>query len=82
VFNVPQTPTEKLLLTIGMGTRPDVGPGERAQAAADLRRLRADAVVMAASPTHTTAVAAQISDLLGRPAVRVDDVYVWQTRDS
>jgi hypothetical protein len=78
VFNLDRRPTESLLITIAWNVPAPVGPSERQQAVDDLRWLRADAVVMPQSIPSSAIVAPKISDLLGVPAERVSDVYVWR----
>jgi hypothetical protein len=79
VFNVPLTPTEKRLYDIGHGAPVTVGPAEQRAAAEDLRYLRADAVVLEATPQHSSAtLLAGVSALLGHSPEQVDDVYVWR----
>jgi hypothetical protein len=81
VFNVPMRPGEARLWDISMGYAVEIGPAERRQAAEDMRWLRADAVVLNATVPKADEMVGKISSLLGRPAQKVDDVYVWRTRD-
>ncbi|HEV7899183.1 MAG TPA: hypothetical protein VGP31_15220 [Planosporangium sp.] len=81
VFNVPGLPTEARLWTISMGYPIEIGPADRKRAVDDMRYLRADAVVLNAMVPDSADMAGKIASLLGRPAQRVDDVYVWPVRD-
>jgi hypothetical protein len=80
VFGVQPTATQKLLYQLAQGRPADTGPAQQQAAVADLRYLRADAVVLAATPTHSSGpVLDGVSALLGHAPERVDDVYVWRT---
>jgi hypothetical protein len=79
VFGVPPTATQTRLSEIAQGKSAETGPAQQQAAVDDLRYLRADAVVLAATPAHSSgAVLDGISALLGHAPERVDDVYVWR----
>lgn len=73
-------PTSSLLAEVARsGVRADVDDADRAFAAQDLRFWRADVVVLGAHP-EADALRGTVEDLLGIPARRVADVWVWNVR--
>ncbi len=63
------------------GVVPDVTDVMRKQAVDDLRFWRADVVVLPAG-SDVDALRRTVEALLGAPATRVDDVWVWDTRPT
>ncbi|MET7968249.1 hypothetical protein [Micromonospora sp. NPDC005305] len=78
-WGVEPQPTAKLLTEVAAGRRPAaVTPAEVAQARADARYWRADAVAL---PRHRRqAELRTVLDALYGPGQRVDDVWLWDVR--
>jgi dolichyl-phosphate beta-glucosyltransferase len=77
------TATQRMLNDVWLtGRKPRVGDKERAQARADLARLRVDAVVVQARRGHATEAVEVLTGLLGTPPVEILDVSVWRIHDG
>jgi hypothetical protein len=59
------------------GTVPEIGPGQRAQAARDLAFWEADCVVLRPDHAREPALRSALLRLLG-PAERLADVLIWR----
>lgn len=81
VFNVALLPVEEYLWFIWNNRDIELTADKTRQSLADLRYLNADAVVLNATVPGAPAMADKISVLLGLPATRVNDVFLWQVAD-
>jgi hypothetical protein len=71
-------PTSQLLAGVAeTGTVPEIGPGQRAQAARDLAFWEADCVVLRPDHAREPALRSALLRLLG-PAERLADVLIWR----
>ncbi|MGC0366913.1 hypothetical protein ABH922_004897 [Rhodococcus sp. 27YEA15] len=81
IYGPEARPTSTLLVDVTKsGKVPTIDAGNRADALTDLRYWRADVLVLPRahgdSALHQT-----VDELVGFPAVRVNDVWVWDVRD-
>jgi hypothetical protein len=80
IYGAARRPTSALLAGVARtGTVPPIGPAQRAQAAADLRFWRADAVVLAGANPHQEALRGALTALFG-PGTSRGGVDVWDER--
>jgi hypothetical protein len=70
-------PTDTLLRLVQRGVPVTVTAADRVSARADLAHWVADAVVLPVSEPRAEELAATLTDLLGRPPRRIDDVLLW-----
>jgi hypothetical protein len=78
-WGVEPQPTAKLLTAVARGQRDTtVTPADVAQARADARYWKADAVALPRTPRQ--AALRTVLDALYGPGVRVDDVWLWDVR--
>ncbi|RZU74550.1 hypothetical protein EV384_3022 [Micromonospora kangleipakensis] len=78
-WGVDPQPTAKLLTAVARGQRDTaVNPADVAQARADVRYWKADAVVL--PRTHRRAALRTVLDALYGPGRQVDDVWLWDVR--
>jgi hypothetical protein len=78
-FFAPPRPTQLILDDAENGSADPIGPAERAQARADVRFWRADAVVVDTAGPAPDNLRTALDQLFG-PGQRVDDVWVWDVR--
>jgi hypothetical protein len=75
-------PTDALLQQVQAGAPVAVTETDRAAARRDLAFWQADAVVLPVAEDRARELAAALSDLLGRPPTRIDDVLLWDVPTS
>ncbi|WNM40083.1 hypothetical protein RMN56_01610 [Micromonospora halotolerans] len=80
-WGVDPQPTAKLLTAVSLGERGTaVGPAEIAQARADVRYWKADAVALPDRGARRHDDLKTVLDALYGPGQRVDDVWLWDVR--
>ena len=80
-WGVDPQPTAKLLTAVSRGERDTaVGPADIAQARADVRYWKADAVVLPDRGARRHDDLKVVLDVLYGPGRRVDDVWLWDVR--